>query len=223
MSVLGNAVVMKFIDHAHGGYVETRRARILSKHLAEIIPDSFQVLDVGCGNGLIGRLITEIRPDVNVCGLEVLERDCTYIPIERFNGEIIPYDDASFDGVMFVDVLHHTKDPMVLLREAARVARKAIFIKDHMLDGLFAGPTLRAMDQVGNRRYGVSLPYNYWSRRKWLQAFGALRVEVGSWTTRLRLYPWPTSLLFDRSLHFVARLEVVDRRSKCQNIMAAEA
>jgi len=27
---------------------------------------------------------------------------------------------------MFVDVLHHTHDPMILLREAVRVARKAI-------------------------------------------------------------------------------------------------
>jgi len=106
-----------------------------------------------------------------------------------------------------VDVLHHTKDPMILLREAARVARKTVVIKDHILDGFFAGPTLRVMDRVGNARYGVSLPYNYWSKPKWLQAFDALRMEVGSWTTQLKLYPWPASWLLDRSLHFVARLD----------------
>ena len=198
---------MKFIDRMHGDYVANRRARVLSGHLANIIPDGFQVLDVGCGDGLIARLITETRPDIKVRGLDVLARDRTYIPIEHFNGEIIPYDDASFDGVMFVDVLHHTKDPMILLREAARVARRTVVIKDHILDGFFAGPTLRAMDRVGNARYGVSLPYNYWSKQKWLQAFDALRMEVGSWTTQLKLYPWPASWLLDRSLHFVARLD----------------
>jgi SAM-dependent methyltransferase len=199
---------MKLIDRVHGDYVQNRRARALSNRLADIIPDRFVMLDVGCGDGLIARLITERRTDVQLRGLDVLPRDRAYIPVERFNGEVIPYKDASFDGVMFVDVLHHTHDPMVLLGEAARVARKAIVIKDHILDGLLAGPTLRAMDRVGNARYGVSLPYNYWTKREWLEAFQKLGVKVGSWTTSLRLYPWPASCLFDRSLHFVARLDM---------------
>jgi 2-polyprenyl-3-methyl-5-hydroxy-6-metoxy-1,4-benzoquinol methylase len=42
---------------------------------------------------------------------------------------VLSYTKASFDVVMFVDVLHHTKDPMVLLREARRVARRAIVVK----------------------------------------------------------------------------------------------
>jgi SAM-dependent methyltransferase len=199
---------MKLIDRVHGDYVQNRRARALSNRLADIIPDRFDMLDVGCGDGLIARLITERRTDIQLRGLDVLTRDHAYIPVERFNGEVIPYEDASFDGVMFVDVLHHTHDPMVLLREATRVARASIVIKDHTLDGLLAGPTLRAMDWVGNARYGVSLPYNYWTKREWLDAFNKLGVKVGSWTTSLRLYPWPASCLFDRSLHFVARLDI---------------
>jgi SAM-dependent methyltransferase len=199
---------MKLIDRVHGDYVANRRARVLSDHLAKIIPDRFLMLDVGCGDGLIARLINQKRTDIHLRGLDVQVRERTYIPVERFDGEVIPYDDASFDGVMFVDVLHHTHDPMVLLREAIRVARQAVVIKDHMLDGLLAGPILRAMDWVGNSRYNVSLPYNYWTKQKWLQAFDALGMEIGSWTTQLKLYPWPTSCLFDRSLHFVARLEL---------------
>jgi hypothetical protein len=31
---------------------------------------------------------------------------------------------------------------------------------------------------------------------------------VGEWRPRLRLYPQPVSLLFDRTLHFAARLDV---------------
>jgi hypothetical protein len=96
---------------------------------------------------------------------------------------------------------------MVLLREARRVARKSVVIKDHTLDGPLAGPTLRAMDWIGNSRYGVALPYNYWTKRRWLEAFKELGVEIALWTSTLRLYPWPASYLFDRSLHFVARLD----------------
>ena len=46
---------------------------------------------------------------------------------------------------MFVDVLHLTDDPVLLLREAARVARNTIVIKDHTLDGFAAAATVRFM------------------------------------------------------------------------------
>jgi ubiquinone/menaquinone biosynthesis C-methylase UbiE len=188
---------MKRFEDIHADLIQHRRARALSNRLADIIPDRFAVLDVGCGDGLIGRLIGEKRTDIQLRGLDVLVRERTYIPVERFNGEVIPYEDASFDGVMFIDVLHHTQDPMVLLREATRVARKAVVIKDHTLEGLLAGPTLRAMDWIGNARYGVSLPYNYWTKREWLDAFNELEVEVGSWISNLGLYPWLDSTSLD--------------------------
>jgi hypothetical protein len=62
------------------------------------------------------------------------------------------------------------------------------------------------MDWVGNSAYGVHLPYNYWSKSEWDLAFAQLGAEVEHWQARLRLYPFPASLLFDRSLHFIARL-----------------
>jgi hypothetical protein len=108
--------------------------------------------------------------------------------------------------VTFVDVLHHTDDPMVLLREAVRVTRRTVVIKDHDRSGLLAAPTLRLMDRVGNARFGVHLPYTYWPRRRWLEAFDVLDLRVTVWETRLGLYPWPAVLVFGRSLHFLARL-----------------
>ena len=124
----------------------------------------------------------------------------------QFDGITIPYPDASFDAVMFVDVLHHTVDPFILLREGKRVA-KTVLIKDHFRDGMLSGPTLRFMDWVGNVHHGVALPYNYWSRLEWTAAFKASRLEVSEMKTSLGLYPQPASWMFERSLHFVARLE----------------
>jgi hypothetical protein len=95
---------------------------------------------------------------------------------------------------------------MVLLREAARVARRAIVIKDHTLTGFLAGPTLRFMDWIGNARHGVELPYNYWTLKRWKAAFTELGVAVDVWITDVGLYPWPADLAFGRSLHFITRL-----------------
>jgi len=198
---------VSLIESIHGGYVHNRRVRVLSDHLAELIPQDARVLDVGCGDGLLAHLIMQKIPSVEIKGIDVLVRSQAHIPVDEFDGQVIPHADASFDVVMFVDVLHHTEDPMILLREAVRVASKAIAIKDHTCNGLFAGSTLRFMDQIGNARYGVALPYNYWSQQRWFEAFHTLDLTIAAWKKDLGLYPRPANWIFGRSLHFIALLD----------------
>jgi SAM-dependent methyltransferase len=197
-----------FEEYVHGHYVHSRRARVLSGHLAQVIPPHARVLDVGCGDGLLAAQVARRRPDIRLSGIDVAVRPNTHVPVEPFDGEVLPYPDGSFDVVLFVDVLHHTADPMALLREARRVAGRGIVIKDHTLTGVFAGTTLRFMDRVANTRHGVTLPFNYWPRQRWDAAFAELGLTVGVWRSRLGIYPAALSWLFERSLHFVARLDV---------------
>jgi hypothetical protein len=89
-----------------------------------------------------------------------------------------------------------------------RVARKAIVIKGHTLNGFMAGLTLRFLDWVGNARHAVALPYNYWPQQRWREAFATLGLTIGVWKKELRLYPRPANWVFGRSLHFIARLNV---------------
>ena len=195
---------MNLLGVVHGGWVSDRRARVLSERLAALIPPNARVLDVGCGDGAIDRRIQELRPDVKIEGIDVLVRPNTAIPVLPFDGATIPRGDKSFDAVLFVDALHHTSGPTVLLREAARVARCVVILKDHILEGLFAQETLRFMDWIGNARHGVALPNLYWPRTRWDAAFRTLGLRVQTWETSLNLYPLPVTWLFDRSLHFIA-------------------
>jgi len=199
---------MNLLERLHVGYIQQKRLDGLVRHLKDIMPKHASVLDVGCGDGHLAALLCEKRPDLLVEGIDVLKRDKTWIPVQDFDGLIIPYATASVDVVMFTDVLHHTADPMTLLREAARVVRKSIIIKDHLIDGFLAEPTLGFMDRIGNARYGVALTGNYWRRRDWEQAFITLRMNPVEWREQLGLYPPVLDLLFGRSLHFVAKLDV---------------
>ena len=201
------------VGTVHDKFVFSRRVKVLAARLAALIPPGARILDVGCGDGTIDRLILQHRPDVSIEGIDVLIRPSTQIPVRHFDGATFPYPDGSFDIVMFVDVLHHTDDPMVLLREAERVGNM-ILIKDHLRQGFLGLTTLRLMDWVGNAHHGVSLPYNYWSKEQWTTAFGNLGLKIGEINLKLGLYPAPLSWVCENGLHFVGRIEHINERQQ---------
>jgi SAM-dependent methyltransferase len=199
------------LDVAHQRAVYGRRIRVLARHLQEMLPRDATVLDVGSGDGLLARRILDARPDLRIRGVDVLLRPESHIPVQRFDGVRLPFGDGEFDVVMMVDVLHHATDQAALLRETARVAKRAVVIKDHVVRGLLARPTLSFMDWVGNARHGVALPYSYWREEQWQRSFAQLRLRTTARRDSLGLYPWPASLVFGRGLHFLALLEPTAR------------
>jgi SAM-dependent methyltransferase len=196
------------VEWFHERFVSGRRVETLGRLLVEHVPEGARVLEVGAGSGELLAWIAAERPDLEVTGIDVLVREETDVQVVEFDGARIPFDEGSFDVVLFVDVLHHTDDPTVLLAEAKRVTSAHVLIKDHLLEGPLAGATLRFMDRVGNERFGVVLPYNYWPRKRWMQAFEELDLELDVFRPRLKLYPAPAGLVFNRSLHFLGRLRV---------------
>jgi SAM-dependent methyltransferase len=197
---------MGLFDLIHAQAVYGRRVERLVDHVSVLLPRGATVLDVGCGDGRIDRAILERRPDLSISGIDVLVRPNAEIPVREFDGLVIPAEARSVDVVMFVDVLHHTPDPFVLLREAARVARTAILIKDHLADKPLSRSLLRFMDWVGNARHGVALPYNYWSSDRWARAFADLGLTPEIHERNLGLYVPGLDQVFGAGLHFIARL-----------------
>jgi len=197
---------MKPIELVHTGYVAGRRVRVLAGHLARIVPANAEVLDIGAGDGKLLAELERQRPDLSLSGIDVLVRAHSHAAIEAFDGRTIPREDSSVDVTLLVDVLHHSCDAIALLREARRVSRRWILVKDHALEGLGAEVTLRFMDRVGNLRHGVAVPGHYWRAERWQATWEGLGLVVESWQTRLGLYPWPANFLFERSLHFLALL-----------------
>lgn len=199
--------VRRSVRSAHSSLIAGRRVRRLVEHLVALCPPSARVLDVGAGSGAIAAALAEQRPDVSVEGIDVLVRPETAIEVRPYDGKSIPHPDASFDYLLFVDVLHHVDDAMALLREALRVSRRGLIIKDHYADSALAHAILRAMDWVGNAGHGVRLPWRYWSRARWREAFEELGLTPAACRERLGLYRPPVSWICDGKLHFFGRFE----------------
>jgi len=196
----------------HHHFVMNRRVERLAALIAPFLTDRGHVLDLGAGDGSIARAVMTLRPDIAVTALEVKARSEVVLPELIYDGWTIPFEDGAFDCVMLVDVVHHAPDPARLLAEAKRVTRERVILKDHLGSSLGARLTLSFMDWVSNAKYGISMPYTYWSRQEWGEMLAEASLEVESWCGELQLYPFPASALFDGSLQFMANLIVSSPR-----------
>jgi ubiquinone/menaquinone biosynthesis C-methylase UbiE len=91
-----------------------------------------RLLDIGCGSGALARSLSE--RGARVTGIdpnpEALETACEAVPEGTFQAaraEALPFADASFDGIIFLNSLHHVPQPAMhrALLEAARVVGPA--------------------------------------------------------------------------------------------------
>jgi SAM-dependent methyltransferase len=194
----------------HEKFVFNRRVGVLADWFAKLIPERATVLDVGCGDGLVAAVLHSKRPDIDIQGIDVLPRGKTHMRVSMFDGANIPFPDASFDVVLFSDVLHHTEDPTILQQQARRVSKRNVLIKDHFRNGIAANARLRFMDWVGNSRFGVALPYNYWRDSQWQSAWQLIGLQPEQLITKLGLYPVPAKWLFEAGLQFIALLSKTD-------------
>ncbi len=197
------------IGRIHERLVFNRRVSVLVQRIGALVPAGGRMLDVGTGDGQIARMIGAEQQGTSVRGIDIMLRGKTHIPVELFDGQVIPVGDKGVDVVTFVDVLHHTDDPGVLIAEAGRACKDCVIIKDHLSENRFDHFILRLMDWVGNAPHGVVLPYNYASRAEWDGWFAKAGLKIDTFQTDIPLYPFPLNLIFGRKLHFVARLTPV--------------
>jgi ubiquinone/menaquinone biosynthesis C-methylase UbiE len=104
------------------------------------------VLDVGVGSGLFAEAFG--RRGLEVSGVDVNPQMIVaarqFMPLGNFReavAESLPFPDASFDLLFFGLLLHESDEPLKVLLEARRVARKRVCILEWPYqDGEFGPP-----------------------------------------------------------------------------------
>ncbi|MCA9371997.1 class I SAM-dependent methyltransferase [Candidatus Woesebacteria bacterium] len=107
------------------------RWNYLVAYLSPYLQNATDVLDLGASCGRLANELSKKFPKIHFVGVDTHVQPKTFIPIKKYDGKKIPFPDNSFDCVMIIDVLHHDKNPEHILKEAKRVSRKYILIKDH--------------------------------------------------------------------------------------------
>jgi len=106
-----------------------RQYPLTFRKIASHIDPAETVLDVGCGAGVF---LDIIRPHCEkVAGLDISPVAINLLRSKGIEGKVcelpeIGYRDKSFDVVVATEIVEHLDDPVGLLKEASRVARKKV-------------------------------------------------------------------------------------------------
>jgi len=162
------------------GLVAKFRSRVVELIVAE---KPARILEVGCGQGWLLKLIAEALPDAELHGLdlrpEVVEYARTLVPTAELvvgDGQRLPYDDGGFDLVVCSEVLEHVDDPGAVLAEIDRVGRGvAIMSVPH--EPLFWGANLlrgKYLSTWGNCPGHI----HHWGKRGFARLLGTRYAHV---------------------------------------------
>lgn len=172
-----------------------------------------RVLDVGCGNGQLGRALRDALPGVVVAGLERAVRDGAAIEVTAYDGITFPFEDNAFDVVIVADVVHHDPEPLRVLRECRRVAKRLVVLKDHKVDGpavTFPYRRICLMDWAANVQYGIPCLFDYPTREGWHERFAEIGARVQKEHQALQLYPRPYRWFFTPRLQYLAMFDAAE-------------
>lgn len=183
---------------------EPRRDR-LAAALSALASGATTLLDVGAGDGIVGAAVAQLL-GAEIRGADAMPSPKAPFLVVALTDEALPFADASFDAVLLSDVLHHAQSPDDLLREALRVARRCVVVKDHFAFGPWSERVLLALDVIGNRPYGVQVRGDYATPEAWLRRFQRCGAEVEEMAWPLDVHGPAIRLLTRSEHHFAARL-----------------
>jgi SAM-dependent methyltransferase len=109
-----------------------------------------RVLDLGAGEGFVGERFSR-KNGTQVMLADVIDMNRTELPHVRYDGTSLPFAADTFDLTFLVFVLHHSKHPATVVREALRVTRGTVVIWESVYERSWDRRILTWLDTLANR------------------------------------------------------------------------
>ncbi|MFA5714788.1 MAG: class I SAM-dependent methyltransferase [Candidatus Paceibacterota bacterium] len=156
-----------------------KAGREMCRDCKDFIPSDSQILDVGCGSGIISKEFERFF-NSEVLGIDIIDNRVLPIPFKLFRGDDLSFaKDDIYDAVLINFVLHHCKNPIELLKESKRVTKGAVILYENLPEGLlsklfcfFHGISFAYLFQKNSNRG------NFYTNKEWEKIFEDLKLEV---------------------------------------------
>lgn len=150
-----------------------------AKEMVKVIETRLEgkrLLDLGCGSGIVTKQIQE-KTKIEVLGVDIEDQRIEKIPFKKFDGKNLPFKQNFFDIILISFVLHHTSNPLEVLKEAKRVGKKIIIFEDTPENFL---EKIRCFFHwflwgVFSRNF---VKFNFFSSQEWEEIFKKLELKL---------------------------------------------
>ncbi len=157
------------------------RATPLAQEVLPYLEKDKPILDIGCGPGNVCKELTArgfcVTP-LDVKNLSFVEGVTPLI----YDGKTIPFPGGAFRTSLLITVLHHTHNPVALVKEAKRVSKEIVIIEE-----IYKNPIQKyltfAMDSLTNLDL-INLPHTNKTDNEWKRIFNDLGLDLVSVHTR---------------------------------------
>jgi len=178
-----------------------KRTKWIVNSFDEFVEKGKKVLDVGAGGGWIADEIQK-RKNTDTTLLDITDFNQTDLKFILYDGRKMPFLDNSFDVVLLNFVLHHSKNPLEVLKEAKRVSRNKIIIFEDTYNSFFKKIIFYFWDIISNlhsfliKPFGEKMAFNFKKASQWEKIFRSFNFKLIS---KKKFY----SGLIDRTLFIV--------------------
>ena len=145
------------------------------KRITKFLSPKDKILDIGTGPGSVCLLLQQTGYHVTPIDVE----DQTFsedVDPQIYDGNKLPYKDNSIDTALILTVLHHTSDPVQVLSEAKRVAKKIIIIED-----IYSNPIQKYLTYIVDSIVNLEFrdhPHSNKSDKEWKHTFANLGLNL---------------------------------------------
>lgn len=158
-----------------GAIWEMRARRFAALHL-EFLKAGERVLDLGAGNCRVSRRLR--AEGLDMTAVDVSDYNATDLPLKRYDGKRLPFEDGAFDAVMINSVLHHCDDPDAVLREALRVSRSRLHVLEDLYSNWAGLQILKFNDWITNAPFGHACPFRFRTDEGWKRTWEEMNLEL---------------------------------------------
>lgn len=139
------------------------------------------VLDIGAGDGKVGNLIHQTLSK-NTTLVDVIDYNETGLPLQVYDGMILPYESNSFDTSILSVVLHHADQPLQILQEAVRVTNRRIIL----IESVYFNEEHKSLNSILDWFYNrvlhenVNCPFHFQTPAGWESTFRHYGLRMGA-------------------------------------------